>query len=458
MNHKSRQETFVVVGGCAAGMSAASKAKRKNPNLNVIAFEKTPHVSYSACGIPYFVADLVREPEELISITAEEFRTKRGIDVKTLHEVRHIDPVKRHLVAYDLISGRDVAVAYDKLLISVGGRTNLPEIPGTDLDNVFSIQTLQDGIALKRYVDRRRPQTAVIIGGGYIAMELAEALRERELHVVILERCGRILNGFDSEIKKEILAELSKHRVEVHTGVTPTALHGENGEVCSVQIAEPPESFRTDVVLLCTGISGNVELARSIGARIGSTGAIVVDWKMQTNVQNIYAAGDCVEVRNLVSGKPDYIPLGPTANKQGRVAGENIGGGTARFPGVVGTSVFKVFGLEVARTGLSLDQARAVGFCACQVTIREKTKAAYFSKQTVTVSVIYDERTGRLLGAQMVGAEGVSKRIDVFAAALTHRLTLDDMAYLDLSYAPPFAPVWDPVLVAVNVARAKAGK
>jgi len=459
MNIKTRPETFVVIGGNAAGMSAASKAKRSNPNLQVIAYEKTPHVSYSACGIPYFVADLVREPSELISITPEQFREKRGIDVKIQHQVLNIDAIKRRILVKNLQSASESVVPYDKLLISVGGQPNRPDIPGIDLKNVFTIRTLQDGIRLKQFIDEKQPKRAVIIGGGYIAMEMAEALRERRLQVSILEKEGAILTGFEPEIREIVGSELEKHQVVVHTGVVIDSLAGENGAVQSVQLSHPKIAFPVDLAVVSTGIAAMTRLAQTAGVRTGSTGAIAVDWKMQTSVQNIFAAGDCVEVKNLVSGKPDYIPLGPTANKQGRVAGENIGGGTARFPGVVGTSVFKVFSLEVARTGLNVLQAQRAGFAAKQVTIAERPKAGYLAKnERMTIAIIFDERSGRLLGAQMVGASGVSKRIDVFAAALTNRLTLEEMAYLDMSYAPPFAPVWDPVLVAVNVARGKLRK
>lgn len=457
MNPKTRKERFVVIGGCAAGMSAASKAKRMNPNLEVIAFEKTPHVSYSACGIPYYVADLVRAPEELITITPEAFRKKRGIDVFTQHEVVAIQPTKRRVTVVDLVAAQEKSFVYDKLLIAVGGLPGRLNLSAMNFNNVFTIQTLQDGIRLRNYVDEKRPRQAVIVGGGYIAMEMAEALRARNIEVTVIEHSKQILSNFEPEIAEVVAAELETHHVDLRTSSEVETIDGNSSaNATSVKIKDEAQSLNTDLVLVCIGLQPNTRLAEQSGIRCGNTGAIAVDWKLETSVNNIYAAGDCVEVKNLVSGQPDYIPLGPTANKQGRVVGENIGGGTATFRGVVGTSVFKTFNLEVARTGLSVTQAREAGFAAQCAAITDHSRAGYYSgDKKITVAVVFDKRTGRLLGAQMVGEEGVSKRIDILATALTNHMTLNEVSYLDLSYAPPFAPVWDPVLVAVNVAKSK---
>ncbi len=453
LSEKSRKDRLLVIGGNAAGMSAASKAKRLRPDLDVIALEKSPHVSYSACGIPYFVSDLVRDPGQLVALTPQEFQTKRGIQVCTLHDVVDISPVKRRVTAVDLATGREVGFDYDRLMIAVGGRPHLPAPFNPEAANVFSIQTLQDGIRIKQYIDTHRPRSIVLIGGGYIAMEMAEACRLRGRDVTILEKAPRILPGFDDVIAGHVAAELSANSVRV---VTDVQALDTNGDGAVTSISAGAGSFDADLVLVCAGMRPNTDLAKIAGARLGKTGAIKTDWKMQTSAPNIYAGGDCVEVRNLVSGGSDYIPLGTTANKHGRVAGENIGGGTATFKGVVGTSVFKVFGLEVARTGLALAQARESGFDADAVTISENSRAAYYpNAQKVVCRIIFDKRTGLLLGGQMLGREGVSKRIDILAVALANKMTLEETANMDLSYAPPFAPVWDPVLVAVNVARGK---
>jgi NADPH-dependent 2,4-dienoyl-CoA reductase/sulfur reductase-like enzyme len=454
---KTRSERLLVIGGCAAGMSAASKAKRMNKNLHVIALEKTPHVSYSACGIPYYVADLVREPRELIAITPEEFRERRGIEVLIRHEVVEIQPVKKTVTAINLDSGKEIKFDYDKLVIAVGGAPKKPNLPGMDAKNVFTLQTLQDGIHIRNYIDENRPKKVAIIGGGYIAMEMTEAFRQRSLEVTVIQKRDQILSSFEPDIVEKVAAELANNEVKILTNAEATALEiSDGGSVTNVIFNDGQQKLPVDLVLVSTGLAANTKLAEIAGVRAGNTGAIAVDWKMQTNVPSIYAAGDCVEVKHLVSGKPDYIPLGPTANKQGRVAGENIGGGTATFKGVVGTTVFKTFNLEVAQTGLNIRQAKQSGFEPDSITITENSKAGYYpGVKPITVTVIWDKRSRRLLGAQMVGEEGVSKRIDVFAAALTNKMTLDEMAYLDVSYAPPFAPVWDPVLVAVNVARGK---
>ncbi|RMF64117.1 MAG: NADH oxidase [Calditrichaeota bacterium] len=457
MNSKTRKERFVVIGGCAAGMSAASKAKRLNPALEVVALEKTPHVSYSACGIPYYISEVVRAADDLVAVTPEEFRKKRGIEVFTCHEVVAVDSARRRVTAVDLKAGTEVAFDYDRLLISVGGTPRRPHLPGFDLQNVFTLQTLQDGIELKRFIDKNRPQRIVLVGGGYIAMEMAEACRLRGLQVTLVEKAPHILPGFEEEVADHVSAELSREGVQILTGAEVAGIEGaDGGAATAVLLGESGERLPCDLVLVCAGLEPNTRLARTLGIRLGNTGAISVNWKMETSLPNVYAAGDCVEVRNLVSGKPDYIPLGSTANKQGRVAGTNVGGGTAALKGVVGTSAFKVFTLEVARTGLSKQKALELGFAADAVTVSHNSRAGYFlTARPVTVTVVFDRRTARLLGAQMVGQEGVSKRIDIFAAALTNRMKLDEIAYLDLSYAPPFAPVWDPVLVAVNAARGK---
>lgn len=438
-------------------MSAASKAKRLNPNLEVIAFEKTAHVSYSACGIPYYVADLVREADELVTVTPEEFLHKRDIQVLTKHEVVDIRPTKRQITVINLQDRSEQNYDYDKLLIAVGGRPRLPRIFQKKLRNVFTIQTLQDGIDIKQIIDEQRPKRVVIVGGGYIAMEMAEACRHRGLEVNIVEKKPQLLSNFEKEISEVVLEELIKNKVRIHTATEVSEIETNSfGEVTSIAINDGFEKIATDLVLVCIGLSPNTQLSEIAGLRHGNTGGIAVDWKMETSQSKIYAAGDCVEVKNLVTGKPGYFPLGPTANKQGRVAGENIGGGTAMFRGVVGTSVFKTFHLEVAKTGLSILEAKTAGFVGDSVFIREKSKAGYYpGAEEISIAMVFDKRGGRLLGTQMVGKEGVSKRIDILATALINRMQVNEIPYLDLSYAPPFAPVWDPVLVAANVAKSK---
>ncbi|MCG8607326.1 FAD-dependent oxidoreductase [bacterium] len=457
MNPKTRNERLVVVGGCAAGMSAAIKAKRMKPNLEVLALEKTAHVSYSACGIPYYVADLVRDAAELVTITPDQFRRNRRIEVLTHHEVVEINPVKKQVVAVDLTNEGEQTFHYDRLVIAVGGCPQKLELPGVNASNVFTIQTLQDGINLKNYIDRRRPKRVVIIGGGYIAMEMAEACKARSLQVIVLERAWHILPDFEPSIAEMVTAELKRNDVTIIAeGQAADFEVDSSGEVQAITLQNGGPKVETDLVLVSIGLKPNTKLARMARVRLGKTGAVSVDWKMETNVANVYAAGDCVEVKNLVTGQSDYVPLGPTANKQGRVAGENIGGGTATFRGIVGTSVFKTFDLAVARTGLSSLQAAQAGFTVGTASIQASPKADYFAGvNPICVTIIFDKRSGRLLGAQMAGQEGVSKRIDIFATALGNKMTLDEMSHLDLSYAPPFAPVWDPVLVAVNVARGR---
>lgn len=455
MNPKTRPETVVIIGGSAAGMSAASKAKRMNPDLRVVALEKSDFVSYSACGIPYFVSGQVQQPSDLVAMTPEDFRVKRGIEAVTQHQVVDIHSTKRQLTAIELGAGREYELTYDKLVLAVGGTHLVPPIPGLPNEDIFTIQTLDDGIRIRNYIEEHKPKSALIVGAGYIGLEMAEALKLRGLDVVIVEKLDLILPGFEPEVSEIVAACLARFHISVHVSSELQEISRGKDSRFEILLFDQTK-LNADLILVCAGQMPNAELAKVAGVQAGSLGGIVTDWKMQTNVPNIYAAGDCVEVKNLVSGKPDYVPLGTTANKQGRVAGENIGGGTGRFRGVLGTAVFKLFNLEIARTGLGMTKASEAGFSPEKITIEAPSKADYWKESSrILLSLIVDKRSKRPLGAQMVGLDGVSKRIDVFATALLNRMTLDEMLSLDLSYAPPFAPVWDPVLVAVNAARAK---
>ncbi len=448
----SQKKRLLVIGGVAAGMSAASRAKRRNPELDVIVLEKTEYISYGSCGLPYYISDMITDHNKLVIIPPKVAREKRGIDVRLLHEATEINTGEKWVRVKNHGSGKEETVAYDKLVISTGAGAARPPIKGIDLKNVFVLRTLTDGVRLKSFINSGKPKKATIIGAGYIGLEMAEAFRVRGLEVTVLEKLPNILGTMDEEINTVVEAELERNRVALYKNAGVVAFEGNAaGEVQSV-LLEDGRRFETDLVLVATGVKPHVRFAEAAGIQLGPTGAIAVNERQETNVPDVYAAGDCAEAHHLVTDKPAYIPLGPTANKQGRVAGENAAGGKGFFKGIVGTAVFKCFDLEVARTGLTSFEAEREGFSFVTSTITDKCCAGYYpGASPITVKLVMNKENGRLLGAQMVGNHGVSKRIDVFATALFKKMTVEEISQLDLSYAPPFAPVWDPILIAANI-------
>ncbi|HEV2491103.1 MAG TPA: FAD-dependent oxidoreductase [Candidatus Acidoferrales bacterium] len=446
------RERLLIIGGVAAGMSAASRARRHNPQMEIIVLEKGAHVSYGACGLPYHLSGKIADWKDLIVYTPEYFREKRDIDVRLHHEATEIVP-GRKLVRALRAGSVPVELAYDKLVVATGGAPTLT-IPGADLHGVFTCNDLAGTIHLREFLDEKHPSRAVIVGAGYIAFECAEAFRSRGISVTILERSDAPLEDISSEIAAQIEGTLARHNVAIRKSSAVSSIT-RNESTGELHLHHASGSEPADVVLLATGIAPRCAFAEAAGISCGTTGAITVDDRQQTNVPSIYAAGDCAEARHLVTGKPAYVPLGTTANKQGRVAGENAAGGNARFAGIVGTMVTKVFELEVAKTGLGISESRRSGFSPDSVTITSTSRAHYMHGRPIVVTLIWDRASERLLGCQMCGEEGVAKRIDVAAMALHARMRVPDMLHLDLSYAPPFAPVWEPILIAASEAMKK---
>lgn len=443
------RERLIVVGGVAAGLSAASQARRRNHEMEVRVYEKGPDISYSACGLPYFVSGLVPDAETLRVHSPEFFSTKRGIDVFTHHEVVEISTSSRSVSVLAPGGGSPEDVHYDHLVLATGAEPAWREIPGTGLKGVFHVNDLQSTLALKQHLKSASVSKTVIVGGGYIGLEMAEALKKQGRAVSLLERSPRLFEAIDEEIVKVIQQELTRNGVEVFTGASVAALAGDAHGVVR-RVHSEKASFETDCVVLATGVRPRTKLAQDAGIALGAGGAVSVNEYQETSAAAVYAAGDCADALNLVSGQRTYVPLGTTANKQGRVAGENAAGGRARFPGIVATAAVKVFGLEVARAGLSCDEAHQAGFRVATATIKAPARARYLGGEDILVKLIADRSSSRLLGAQMVGPEGVAKRIDVLATALHARLTAEQIYQLDLSYAPPFSSVWDPVLIAAR--------
>ena len=442
---------IVVIGGVAAGMSAASQAKRRMPDAEVIALERGPYVSYGACGMPYNIEDPQRAIDDLVVITAEEFRHVRGIDVRTRHEVRAIDPHRKELVVRDHAAARDYTQRYDRLVIATGAQAVRPPVSGLDLPGVFLLRELTDGAAIKRFIDEAAPRRATIIGAGYIGMEMADVLSQRGLAVHVLERTSQVIPGFEPVISDIVAEHLHRHGVHVDTGVT---VQGIDAAGQGLIVRTDKGEVAADLVIVSVGVRPSVVLAQSAGVRLGATGAIAVDAMQRTNIDGIFAAGDCAEAFHEVLRRPAYMPLGTTANKQGKIAGANAAGGEERFAGIAGTAGFRVFDLEVARTGVGAADIGSDGLDVLSSVSRHSSRGHHYPGSARITTVVFVERgSGRLLGAQMAGADTVAKRIDVFATALHARMNAHDVESLDLCYAPPFAPVYDPVLIAATVAR-----
>jgi NADPH-dependent 2,4-dienoyl-CoA reductase/sulfur reductase-like enzyme len=438
---------FVVIGGDAAGMSAASRAKRNNPDLNVTVLEKTMDVSYSACGMPYNIADPERKIEDLVVRQAHVFREKQDINLLAGHCVEFIDPIGG-TVSGTSLDGKAFDVSYDKLLIATGGSPIIPDLEGFDLPGVMALKSLDDGRKIKAYIKSNHVKKVVIIGMGYIALEMCEALRARSIDVDMVKPRPVFLPWMEKELADVVKNEVETHQIKLYLGHTIEKIDFENKwlkVICS------DLELEADMVLAALGIKPNSELAAQAGLDLGVKNAIAVNKKLQTSNENIYAAGDCTDAYHVVTGEKTWIPLALRANRAGWAVADNICGKDAKLSGVAGTAVFKVFDLEVARTGLAVDEAKKFGFEPVKVTIKTRSRAhAYPGASVIHVQMVGDKKTGRLLGAQMVGKEGVAHRINAVAVALHNQMTVKDYSQTDLAYAPPFGPTWDPTLTAAN--------
>lgn len=444
----------MVIGGDAAGMSAASQARRLKgrEELEIVAFERGHFSSYSACGIPYWVSGDVPERDHLIARTPDEHRA-RGIELRMRTEVTEIDVAGQRVRTRDLEAGTDSWTGFDKLVIATGARPTRPALPGIDAPGVHGVQTLDDGQALLDTLAATSGRRAVVVGAGYIGVEMAEALLKRGYEVTVLNRGEQPMATLDPDMGRLVHEAMDGLGITTVTGAAVTkVLTGEDGRVSAV--ATESASYPADVVVLGIGVEPETTLARAAGLPLGVYGGLLTDLAMRVRGhQNIWAGGDCVEVLDLVSGRERHIALGTHANKHGQIIGSNVGGGYGTFPGVVGTAVSKVCDLEIARTGLREKDARAVGLQYVTTTIESTNSAGYYPGAAVmTVKMLAERRTGRLLGVQIVGGEGAAKRVDIAAVALTAGMTVERMTSLDLGYAPPFSPVWDPVLVAARKA------
>ncbi|MBB5360934.1 FAD-dependent oxidoreductase [Deinococcus humi] len=452
---------IVIVGGVAAGMSAASRAMRQNPEADVVVFERGEYISYGACGLPYVLGGDVDSFDDLIARTPGQMRS-RGIGVRLRHEVTGVDAKAATVTVVDHDSGRSAVEPYDKLLLATGVSAIRPDWATTDLGGVHVLRDIPDGQAIEsslKDASAHGKGRAVIVGGGYIGLELAETLHCRGLSVVIVEKApevaGRML---DRDYQQRVRAELEGNGVEIRCGTSVEGLTGKDGRVTGVQTDHG--LIRADVVIVAVGVRPNTGLARVAGARVGKTGAVAVNTRQETAVEGVYSAGDNTESLHRVTRRKVHIPLGLTANRMGRVAGVNMAGGDATFPGVVGSSIFKTFSLGAARTGLTQTEADELGLRAVSVDVSSTDHAGYYATaKPIYVRLTAEHGTGRLLGAQLVCNNHESvKRVDVIAALLHGRGKVQDLFEMDLSYAPPFSGVWDVLLVAADRLSREIGK
>lgn len=445
----------VVIGGDAAGMSAAAQASRGAEPVDLVVFEKGEYTSYAACGLPYLVGGIVPEAARLVARSPEQHRAN-GIDVRTGHEVTAIDVAGRAVEVRSLADGTTFRQPFDDLVIATGAVPIRPPLANIDAGGVASLHTIPDALALDAAILDRSPRRAVVVGGGYIGLEMVEALLRRGISVTLVEKVDQPMATIDPDMGARVADGLRHLGVELRLGVGVEGFErGSDGWVRAVAIdgGEIP----ADLVVLGLGVRPNTRLADDAGIAVGANGAIVTDARMATPIPGIWAAGDCAQSLHRVSQRPTWVALGTHANKQGRVVGMNVSGTEARFPGVIGTAVTKVEGIEIGRTGLSEREAAAADLDAVAEVIEGTSRAHYYpGGASMAVKVVAERGSGRLLGAQIVGGAESAKRIDALAVAVWNGMTADDFAQLDLGYAPPFSPVWDPTLIAARRAGDEA--
>lgn len=438
---------LIVIGGVAAGMSAASKARRVNPDLDIRVYTDEEYISYAGCGLPYFIGGTIESKAKLLARSVESFRDQ-NIDVNILSRLESIDTKNRTLKIRDLQDNTSKEDIYDKLVIATGARALVPPFEGGNLKGIFTLRTVNDSLRIKEYLNEVKPQNIVIIGGGYIGLEMVETFVEKWCKVSLIERAPHIIPNMDSDMAEILTEYLVSKGVDIHTG---ESVQGFLGKDRVEAVVTDKGTIPADFVLLSIGVLPNTEFAADCGITLGPKNAILTDRKMKTNIEGIFAAGDCATAPHEVSGKDVYIPLGTTANKQGKVAGENGAGGDATFNGVLGTGIARVMEMEVSRTGLSERECKELGILYESRKIKSRTSAHYCpNSRHIHLKLIAEQGTGRILGSQIVGYQGAAARIDMLAVAITARATVHQVMDMDLAYSPPFSPVWDPVLVALN--------
>ena len=437
----------VIVGGVAGGATAAARIRRLDEKAEIVVFERSGFISYANCGLPYYIGDVIVDQEELTLQTPESFFARFRVDMRVRYEVTGIDPDKKTVSVKNLVTGDEFEESYDKLILSPGARPTQPRLPGVGLDRLFTLRTVEDTLRIKEYIDKNHPKSAVLAGGGFIGLELAENLRELGMEVTIVQRPRQLMNPFDADMAAFIHAEMIRHGIKLALGHTVEGFEENEGGVDVLLKDEQP--IHADMVVLAIGVTPDTELAKKAGLKLGIKESIVVNDRMETSVPDIYAVGDAVQVRHYVTGKDALISLAGPANKQGRIAADNLSGGDRRYAGSQGSSVIKVFNMTAAVTGINETNARKEGLSVDKIILSSMSHAGYYpGGKVMTMKVIFEKETYRLLGAQIVGSEGVDKRIDVLAAAIHAGMTATELKELDLAYAPPYSSAKDPVNMA----------
>lgn len=442
----------VIVGGVAGGATAAARIRRLDERAEIIIFERSGYISYANCGLPYYIGGVIREAAALAVQTPESFYERFRVDVRTRHEVVELLPGEKCVIVKNLESGEIFRESYDKLLLAPGAHPLVPPMPGTDAKRLFTLRTVEDTLKIREFVERERPRSAVLAGGGFISVETAENLREAGLEVSVVQNQLQLMNPFDPEIAAFIHLEMERHGIKLYLGCSVEGF-AERGERIEVLLKDR-EPLAADMAVMALGVAPETSLAKKAGLALGMRGSILVNERMETSVPDIYAVGDAVQVRHSVSGEPALIALAGPANKQGRIAADNICGGDSRYTGTLGSSILKIFDLTAASSGLNEAAAVKAGFKVGKVYLSPMSHAGYYPGGSVmTMKLVYERESWRLLGAQIIGGEGVDKRIDVLAAAIQAKGDIRALKDLQLAYAPPFSSGKDPVNIAGYMAE-----
>lgn len=449
------QKHLIIIGGVAAGTKAAAKARRESPDLKITLYTESRYIAYSACGMPYYAEDLVKDPNKLIVRTPEYFKEKENVNINIKHRVTKILPEEHKVEVQNLETDEIFYDEYSKLLIATGARAFIPDIEGVKLQNIFVLKDIEDAVAIKNSL--KKAKKAIIVGAGYIGMELLEVFEAYGINTTVIERSSQILNTFDADFASQIekyLREEKNINIILNDGVKRFS-GDEKGFVKQAETASG-KIINSDMVILAIGVVPNSELAKEAGIESGETGAIKVNKLMQTGFPDIFAAGDCAEMINFITGKNIWVPLGSTANKTGRIAAINITGGHEEFKGILGSMVVKIFDYTAAKTGLSEKEAKNAGYDYVSVTFTHKDKSAYMpDSKEITIKLIAEKQTGKLLGCQVIGKGDADKRVNVAAVALTAGMTAKEFMQTDLTYAPPYSSVIDPILTAAQLLVSK---
>lgn len=437
----------VIIGGVAGGATAAARIRRLDEQAEIIVFERSGYISYANCGLPYYIGDTITDPEALTLQTPESFFSRFQITMKVRHEVTAIHAERNVVSVKNLETGAEFEERYDKLLLSPGANPSLPPVPGTDIDRLFTLRTMEDTFRIKDYINKKNPRSVILAGGGFISLELAENLRHLGMEVTIIQRPKQLMNPFDVDMASFIHSEMRSHGIRLLLGHTVEGFEETENGVRVLLKEEAPLS--ADMAVLAIGVSPDTRLAEMAGLKLGIKNSIIVNERMETSVPNIFAVGDAVQVKHFVSGEDSLISLAGPANKQGRIAADNICGKDSRYSGSQGSSIIKVFNMTAAVTGLNEKSAKKAGLSVDKVILSPMSHAGYYpGGKVMTMKVVFEKETYRLLGAQIVGYEGVDKRIDVLATAIRAGMKATDLNELDLAYAPPYSSAKDPVNMA----------